>query len=77
MNDSRSPEEVMNKVLNGGQITLEDAESLLDTTDIMTLARCANNITRQFNGDWVDVESLINAKSGNCPEDCSFCAQSS
>ena len=77
MNDSRSPEEVMNKVLNGGQITLEDAESLLDTRDMMTLARCANNITRQFNGDRVDVESLVNAKSGNCPEDCSFCAQSS
>ncbi|MDQ3902384.1 MAG: biotin synthase BioB, partial [Thermoproteota archaeon] len=25
----------------------------------------------------VDVETLVNAKSGACPEDCSFCAQSS
>jgi biotin synthase len=43
----------------------------------MTLAECANVITRAFNGDTVDVEALINAKSGRCPEDCSFCAQSS
>jgi biotin synthase len=43
----------------------------------MLLADCANTITRTFNGDTVDVEALVNAKSGRCPEDCSFCAQSS
>jgi biotin synthase len=42
----------------------------------VALADCANTITRKFNGDVVDVEALINAKSGKCPEDCSFCAQS-
>ena len=40
------------------------------------LADSANIITKKFNEDNIDVESLINAKSGNCPEDCSFCAQS-
>jgi biotin synthase len=43
---------------------------------VIKLADCANFITKKFNEDSVDVESLINAKSGNCPEDCSFCAQS-
>lgn len=66
----------MNKVLGGSSITFEEAERLLATDDIMTLADCANTITRAFNGDTVDVEALINAKSGRCPEDCSFCAQS-
>lgn len=66
----------MNKVLGGSSITFEEAERLLATDDIMTLANCANTITRAFNGDTVDVEALINAKSGRCPEDCSFCAQS-
>ena len=67
----------MNKVLAGGSITFEEAEQLLATDDVVTLADCANTITRAFNGDTVDVEALINAKSGKCPEDCSFCAQSS
>lgn len=67
----------MNKVLAGGSITFEEAERLLATDDVIALAGCANTITRTFNGDTVDVEALINAKSGRCPEDCSFCAQSS
>lgn len=67
----------MNKVLAGDSITFEEAEQLLATNDVTALADCANTITRTFNGDTVDVEALINAKSGRCPEDCSFCAQSS
>jgi biotin synthase len=43
---------------------------------LIKLADSANIITRKFSHETVDVESLINAKSGNCPEDCSFCAQS-
>ncbi len=66
----------MGKVLSGGRITFQEAEWLLATDDVTTLAECANTITRKFNGDVVDVEALINAKSGRCPEDCSFCAQS-
>lgn len=66
----------MEKVLAGGRITFAEAERLLSTDDVTTLAECANTITRKFNGDVVDVEALINAKSGRCSEDCSFCAQS-
>jgi biotin synthase len=78
--------EMMNKVVNGDDISLDEAEKLLtlssatsDNNDniIFTLANCANKITRSFMGDFVDIETLINAKSGRCPEDCSFCAQSS
>jgi biotin synthase len=67
----------MEKVLTGGSVTFEEAEMLLNTEDIMMLADCANTITRTFNSNTVDVEALVNAKSGRCPEDCSFCAQSS
>jgi biotin synthase len=67
----------MQKVLAGGSITFKEAERLLGTDDVMMLADSANTITMTFNGDKVDVEALVNAKSGRCPEDCSFCAQSS
>jgi biotin synthase len=70
-------EEAMNRVLNGDQISFEDAELLLSSNNVFTLCNSSNIITRTFNGDTVDVETLINAKSGRCPEDCSFCAQSS
>jgi biotin synthase len=67
----------MEKVLRGDSITFKEAEDLLATDNIMMLADSANTITRTINGDRVDVEALVNAKSGRCPEDCSFCAQSS
>jgi biotin synthase len=66
----------MKKVINGNAITFDEAEKLISTDNLIKLADCANIITRKFNHETVDVESLINAKSGNCPEDCSFCAQS-
>jgi biotin synthase len=67
----------MNKVLAGADIVFEEARRLASTPDIFRLAKCANIITRTFNGDKVDVEMLINGKSGACPEDCFFCGQSS
>ena len=77
MSESAFIHSCLEKVLNGGEISFAEAERLLDTTAVVSLAECANTITRHFNGDTVDVEALVNAKSGRCPEDCSFCAQSS
>src|SRR5215475_8849483 len=66
----------MKKVIDGNIISFEDAERLISTNDLIKLTDSANIIAKNFNDDNIDVESLINAKSGNCPEDCSFCAQS-
>jgi biotin synthase len=67
----------MSKVLDGQGITQNDALQLIHSEDLYTLANCAKRLTKKFAGNEVDVETLINAKSGTCPEDCSFCAQSS
>ncbi|HET7149319.1 MAG TPA: biotin synthase BioB [Candidatus Nitrosopolaris sp.] len=66
-----------NNVLAGSDVSFKEAERLLFTTDVGTLTQCANIITRTFSANKVDVETLLNAKSGNCPESCSFCSQSS
>lgn len=66
-----------NDVLDGLAVTPQEAEQLLFTDDLMMLSECANRITRTHDANKVDVESLLNAKSGSCPESCSFCSQSS
>jgi len=56
----------------------DEAVSLmkLDTAHIYDLIASANRIRRRFKGDEVSLCSIINARSGKCPEDCAFCSQS-
>src|ERR1044071_5712641 len=76
MQDFEFIDSCMKKVISGNAISFDEAEKLISTDNLIKLADCANIITRKFGQDSVDVETLLNAKSGNCPEDCSFCAQS-
>ena len=66
------------KILSGQKITADEAVSLINISDesLQFLSDAANEITRVFNGNIVDVETLINAKKGTCQEDCTFCSQS-
>jgi biotin synthase len=67
------------KILRGGAISKEDAFYIAEISgdDILNLFVSANKIRNHFRGNRVELCSIINAKSGACPEDCSFCAQSS
>src|SRR6187402_3042727 len=76
MQDCEFIDSCMKKVIDGNTISFDEAERLNLTDNLVKLADSANLITRKFSQDSVDVETLLNAKSGNCPEDCSFCAQS-
>lgn len=66
------------KVLEGEEITFEEASLLLELKgkDIFSLLNAANSIREKFKGEKIDLCSVINAKSGRCPEDCRFCSQS-
>lgn len=70
--------ECQENVLAGVGITSEDAQKLFDVPEenLKDLANAANQITREFNGNRVDVEQLNNIKKNACSEDCSFCGQS-
>jgi biotin synthase len=62
-------------VIAGGRIDRQTAQQLL-TCDRQELYRAADSIRRHFLGNHFDLCSIINAKSGNCTENCRFCAQS-
>jgi biotin synthase len=66
------------KVLGGGKVGMKDMLPLLGAKgpDILDLAAVANRVREEFNGNEIDLCSLLNAKSGRCSEDCTFCAQS-
>lgn len=68
-------QEIQESILAGGRIDKQTALALLDT-DRAELYQAADTIRRHFRGNHFALCSIINAKSGNCSENCRFCAQS-
>ncbi len=64
------------EIINGRRITREDDLSFFLTCDLNELCEGADRIRAHFIGDKVDLCSIINGRSGRCPEDCKYCAQS-
>ena len=48
----------------------------LPLDELPSLIALAHQVRLAWCGPEVELESLINAKSGACPEDCAFCSQS-
>lgn len=70
--------ELAEKVIQGGEITKDEAIALIHTPaqDTMLLLTMADKIRQHFHSDDVDTCAIINARSGKCSENCRFCAQS-
>lgn len=66
------------KVLDGEVLTREEALSLADMegADAFALFASASRVRERFRPPAVDLCSIVSAKTGLCPEDCSYCAQS-
>ena len=60
-------------------LTAEELTALAALPDgaVMALAALAHQVRLAWCGPEVEVEGILSAKTGGCPEDCHFCSQSS
>lgn len=70
---------LIEKGLSGEGISREDALEMgtLTHEELDYLFQGTDRIRDRFKGTSVKICSIVNAKSGRCPEDCGFCVQSS
>ena len=69
---------VADRVLNGTDLSREEGLAAVrsDDGDLLPLLHAAYRVRARHHGRRVRVNVLENAKSGACPEDCTFCTQS-
>jgi len=67
------------KALAGEALSGEDMSCVasIQGVELFQLFAAAGRIRERHRGNRIDLCSIINAKSGACSEDCSYCAQSS
>jgi len=71
--------ELADRVLDGFEITNQEALSILECPDddVLLLMHAAFQIRKRYYGKKVKLNMIMNAKSGLCPENCGYCSQSS
>ena len=62
----------------GRQLTSDELARLAEISpeSVPALAALAHDVRLAWCGPEVEVEGILSAKTGGCPEDCSFCSQS-
>src|ERR1700719_2401332 len=65
--------------LEGKELSDQEALEILHCPDeeLLELLHSAYLIRRHYFGNKVKLNMIINSKSGMCPENCSYCSQSS
>ena len=71
-----TPLTLAREIIDGRRITRDDDLNFFLTCDLNELCQGADEIRQARIGDRVDLCSIINGRSGKCPEDCKYCAQS-
>jgi len=68
------------RILEGESLAPEEGMRILaveDWTELLSILAGAHLLRRAAFGEEAEFATLINAKSGLCPEDCAYCSQSS
>ncbi|HEY1601528.1 MAG TPA: biotin synthase BioB [Pirellulales bacterium] len=70
--------QLADRVLQGHSITEDEALSIVhcDDDDLLDCVAAGYRLRKRWFGKTVQLYFLMNAKSGLCPEDCSYCSQS-
>jgi biotin synthase len=72
---NRTVDDAARRALDGECLDRTDGLALL-AQPVGDLADAADQIRSELGDDTVDACSIVNAKAGDCAEDCGFCAQS-
>ena len=67
---------IADEIIAGRRLSRSDDLSFLIKSGTDELCRNADRIRKALCGDHVDLCSIVNGRSGRCPENCKFCAQS-
>jgi len=68
--------ELAQEIIDGKRIKRGDDLSIFLEADLDELCEGADRIREHYIGKKIDLCSIINGRSGKCPEDCKYCAQS-
>ena len=69
-------QKIKERIFAGGEITPDEALELAQKAIRSDLYTAADEIRKKFCNKTLDTCSIINARSGHCPENCKWCAQS-
>ncbi|HHM05312.1 MAG TPA: biotin synthase BioB [Gammaproteobacteria bacterium] len=69
---------ITQRILAGGEMTVAEGQWMirLDQACLGWLMAGADRLRRHFRGTEVELCAISNVRSGNCSENCTFCAQS-
>lgn len=73
MKDIRSLE---SRIKEGCRLSYNEAVELAHEASVAELQGLADRLREHYTGDLFDTCSIMNARSGRCPEDCKWCSQS-
>lgn len=68
--------QLADEIIEGRRLSRGEDLSYFIICDYDSLCDGADKIRKHFVGDRVDLCSIVNGRSGKCPEDCKYCAQS-